>query len=241
MLNKHINILCLICARGGSKGIPRKNLLTLGGKPLIEWSINIAKNLKYIDKIVVSTDCQEIATISKNLGAEIPFIRPDNLAQDNSPEWSVWQHAISELKRVKQYHCDCLLVLPPTSPFRSIDDINHGFEIFFNNNVDIVISVKKSARNPYFNMVEINDEGYATICKKNKKKIFRRQDAPVVYDMTTVLYIARTDFVEQSGSIFEGRVKKITIPEYRAIDIDTHDDLRFAEYLLNTGVIDENN
>jgi len=241
MLNNK-KILCLICARCGSKGIPGKNIVKLGGKPLIKWSIDMALQLNFLDKIVVSTDCNEIASVARQSGADIPFIRPKELAEDNSPEWHVWQHAIKEMDRIEQFKPDCLLVLPPTSPFRSQKDLKSGFDHFFANNADIVVSVKESSRNPYFNMVELNDHNYAELCKKmESNQVLRRQDAPTVYDMSTVFYIANPVFVLNSDNMFQGRVHIVKVPDVRAVDIDTPLDLKFAEFLIDSGLINENN
>jgi len=239
---KNKKILCLICARGGSKGIPEKNIVKLGGKPLITWSIDLALQLDFIDKIVVSTDCNEIASVARLSGAELPFIRPKELAEDHSPEWHVWQHAIREIDRIEQFKPDCLLVLPPTSPFRSQKDLKNGFDQYLTAIADIVVSVKDSSRNPYFNMVEINDNNCAELCKKlDNSQIHRRQDAPTVYDMTTVFYIANPDFVLNSDNMFQGRVQIVKVPDIRAIDIDTPLDLKYAEFLIHSGLINENN
>ena len=240
MLNNK-KILCLICARGGSKGIPKKNLVELGGKSLIKWSVDMALQLNFIDRIVVSTDCQEIASVAKLSGVEVPFMRPKELAHDNSPEWQVWQHAIKKLENNEQFKSDCLLVLSPTSPFRSKKDIENGFNQYFVKNADIVVSVKDSSRNPYFNMLEINDNDCAVLCKQlDNNRVYRRQDAPAVFDMTTVCYIANTDFVLKSDSMFQGKVQIVKIPDDRALDIDTPLDLKFAEFLLQSGFINEN-
>ncbi|MFH1075681.1 MAG: acylneuraminate cytidylyltransferase family protein [Pseudomonadota bacterium] len=236
MIDNH-KILCLICARGGSKGIPRKNIRLLGDKPLIAWSIEAALNCDFIDRIVVSTDDIAIADISRQHRAETPFIRPPELAQDDSPEWLVWQHAIKELETTEGFRSEYLVSLPPTSPFRSKEDIAKGIQAIHQVNADIIISVKEAGRNPYFNMVEIDDTGLARLCKTADKKVTRRQSAPKVYDMTTVAYATRTDFVLKAGGIFEGKVGVIIIPEVRALDIDTELDWKFAEFLLSEGYI----
>ena len=233
-------ILTLICARGGSKGVPKKNIKLLGGKPLICWSIEIARQCSYIDRIVVSTDNPDIAAIAKENGAEVPFIRPSQLAEDDSPEWLVWQHAIRKLEEVENFTCDYLTVLPPTSPFRSVEDVNNSIALLDNENVDIVISVARSNRNPYFNMVELDAGSFAYLSKKPEKPVFRRQDAPAVFDMTTVLYTAKTDFVLNAGGIFDGSVKTLEIPEIRALDIDTAMDFKFAEFLISDGLVNPN-
>jgi N-acylneuraminate cytidylyltransferase len=234
------NILGLICARGGSRGVPKKNIKPLGGKPLICWSIEVARQCSYIDRIVVSTDDPEISAIAKDHGAEVPFIRPARLARDNSPEWLVWQHAIRKLAKMEKFTSDYLTVLPPTSPFRSIEDVNKSIGLIDEENIDMVISVTHSNRNPYFNMVELGADGFAYISKKPEKIVFRRQDTPKVFDMTTVLYTSKTDFVLNASGVFDGRVKTLEIPEIRALDIDTEMDFKFAEFLISDGLVNLN-
>ena len=233
---KDRTILGLICARGGSKGVPKKNIKPLGGRPLICWSIEVARQCSYIDRIIVSTDDPDIAAIAKDHGAEVPFIRPARLAGDNSPEWLVWQHAIRKLAETENFTSNYLTVLPPTSPFRSIEDVNKSIELIDEENMDIVISVTHSNRNPYFNMVELGADGFAYLSKKPEQIVFRRQDAPKVFDMTTVLYTANTDFVLNANGVFDGRVKALEIPDTRAMDIDTGMDFKFAEFLISEGL-----
>jgi N-acylneuraminate cytidylyltransferase len=186
---------------------------------------------------VVSTDSQEIAEIARDQGAEVPFIRPSELAQDHSPEWLVWQHAIRALEKGHDFMTDYLVVLPPTSPFRSEDDIRRSLELIRETDTDIVISVTDSGRNPYFNMVEPDQKGFAHLSKVPEQRVFRRQDAPRVYDMTTVIYTTRRDFVLKADGVFDGRVKAMKVPETRALDIDTEMDFRFAEFLIREGVV----
>lgn len=225
-------VLGLICARGGSKGIPRKNILPLGGKPLIAWSISIGKECGYIDRLVVSTDDEKIAEVAAAYDAEVPFLRPAELAQDNSPEWSVWQHCLYTLKEKDGFRPDYLAVLPPTSPFRSIEDVQNGLKLLHRGDADIIITVTRASRNPYFNMVELDDRGFAQLSKKPHDSVIRRQDAPIVYDMTTVLYAAQSSYVTKSKGTFQGRVLPLVVPGIRAVDIDTEMDLAFAEFLL---------
>jgi N,N'-diacetyl-8-epilegionaminate cytidylyltransferase len=230
------SILALICARGGSKGVHKKNIRSLGGKPLVGWSIDIAKRCGAIDRIVVSTDDDEIAEIARAVGAEVPFMRPSELALDYSPEWLAWQHAIREIENIDGFRADYLVVLPPTSPFRSVEDLCKSISLIHESAADIVISVTASGRNPYFNMVELDGSGFASLCKRQDVRITRRQDAPRVYDITTVLYAAKTAYVKSASGVFDGKVKVVEIPEIRALDIDTELDLKFAEFLFNEGL-----
>ncbi|MBT5399313.1 acylneuraminate cytidylyltransferase family protein [bacterium] len=222
----------LICARGGSKGLPGKNIKPLNGIPLIGWSINIAKKIDRVSHIIVSTDSEEIKKIALEYGAKVPFKRPKNLAQDGSPEWLVWQHAIKYIERNLNENIDAIVVLPTTSPLRSIDDVNACIDLFENENVESVITVNEANRSPYFNMTINDSNGYTSLVIPPKSQITRRQDAPKVFDMTTVAYVVSTDFVKNYNGIFDGRVKSIVIPQKRAIDIDYLIDFKIAELIL---------
>lgn len=226
--------IVLICARGGTKGLPGKNIRPLNGVPLIGWSINTAIELDGAPRIIVSTDSTEIAKIAKEFGAEVPFIRPAHLAQDNSPEWLVWRHAINYIEKNDKEEIGALIVLPVTAPLRSVDDINACIDKFENSKVDSVITVSEASRSPYFNMTANDDNGYASLVIAPKDQITRRQDAPQVYDMTTVAYVVNVNFVKSYNGIFEGRVKSVTIPRERAIDIDNLMDFKIAECILQS-------
>jgi N,N'-diacetyl-8-epilegionaminate cytidylyltransferase len=229
-------VLALICARGGSKGVPRKNIRPLGGIPLIAWSIKAARACELIDRIVVSTEDVEIAEVGRRFGAEIPFMRPAELAQDDSPEWLVWGQALETLYALNGYRPDYLVNLSPTSPFRSVADIRRSLEMIQTGQAEIIISVKEAARSPYFNMVELDDRCFAHLSKVTMPRITRRQAAPPVYDMTTVVYACRAEFVLQASHIFDGRIQALLVPEIRALDIDTELDFKFAEFLVAGGL-----
>ena len=227
--------IVLICARGGSKGLPGKNIKPLNGIPLIGWSINIAKQIDRISRIIVSTDSEEIAKVALEYGAEVPFMRPKELAQDDSPEWLVWKHAIKHVESYGNEDIDAIIVLPVTAPLRSVKDVNSCIDLFEESEVDSVITVSEASRSPYFNMIVNNDSGYASLVISPENQITRRQDAPEVFDMTTVAYVVNTNVVKQSNSIFEGKVKSIIIPQERSIDIDTLLDFKIAECLVLNG------
>jgi len=226
-----LKYVALICARGGSKGLPNKNIKNLGGLPLIAWSIKSAQQVEKISKIIVSTDSNKIAQISKDYGAEVPFIRPKELSQDNSSEWYVWRHALKYLVE-QDYEVNGLVIIPPTAPLRAVQDINNCINEFEKGECDIVISVTDSHRNPYFNMVKIDNNDATSLVIVQNKKFIRRQDTPEVFDMTTVAYVVKPEFVIEKNGIFEGLVKSVHVPIERAIDIDTIFDFEFAEYLL---------
>lgn len=213
--------------------MPGKNIRPLAGKPLIAWAIEQARAVKRINRVIVSTDSVEIAAVAQQAGAEIPFLRPAELAQDKSPEWLVWRHALNYLKETDGHYPDALIVIPATAPLRAVEDLERCLDEFEKGEADMVITVTDANRSPYFNMVKILPDGTVGLVIPPEGSITRRQDAPVVYDMTTVAYVARPEFVMCHNAIFEGRVKAVQVPTERAIDIDTLLDFQIAESLLN--------
>jgi CMP-N-acetylneuraminic acid synthetase len=170
---------------------------------------------------------------SIDFGAEVPFMRPKELSSDYSPEWLVWRHAITFLENQNDETIENIIVLPSTAPLRSIEDVNNCITEFEKGDVDSIITVSDAKRNPYFNMIIHDNNGYSSIVINNNE-INRRQDAPKVYDMTTVAYIIKSKFIKKSNGIFEGKVRSVNIPEERAIDIDTILDFKIAEFLIST-------
>ena len=228
------DVIGLICARGGSKGLPGKNIRPLGGKPLIAWAIEQAFSVKRIKRVIVSTDSREIAEVAILYGAEVPFMRPDALALDNSPEWLVWRHSLEYLKEADGVFPEVLACIPVTAPLRSSIDIDNCLDEYFKEDIDAVVTITDAHRSPYFNMVKMDVDKNISLVIPPSDTVSRRQDAPVVYDMTTVAYIVRPDFVMTKNGLFEGNVRAVHVPAERAIDIDTMIDFKIAECLLNT-------
>lgn len=221
----------LICARGGSKGLSRKNLRSLGGKPLLGWAIEMARNCPSIDRVIVSTEDEEIAACAKVFGAEVPFVRPSDLARDESAELLVWQHAIRTLGSLDDKIPEVLVSIPTTSPLRAVEDVEGCIENLIQNHADLCITVRHAQRNPYFNMVKLID-GWVNLAISSPTPSFRRQDAPPVFDITTVAYAARCEYVLCTHRLLGGKVRATLVPDERAVDIDTELDLAFAEFLL---------
>ena len=224
--------VAFIFARGGSKGLPGKNIRPLGGKPLITWSIEHALAVKRIERIIVSTDSEEIAEVARAHGAEVPFMRPAELAGDNSPEWLAWRHALNFLLETHGSLPDAMVSVPTTAPLRLPIDIENCLDKYEKGDADMVITVTDAHRSPFFNMVTKNADGTVGLVIPPKSSIARRQDAPAVFDMTTVAYVARPEFVMTHHALFEGRVRSVLVPAERAIDIDTLLDFQMAECLL---------
>ena len=223
----------MIFARGGSKGIPNKNLQLVGGKPLITRAIETAQATVGIDRLIVSTDSKEIASTSLGAGAEVPFMRPAHLASDASPEWLSWKHALSFLKETDGTLPDVMVSIPTTSPLRLASDVETCITAYRQGGWDAIVTVTEAQRSPYFNMVRMNPGGQARIALDAPTNFIRRQDTPQLYDMCTVAYVVRSEFVFESESLWSGRVGTVVIPQERALDIDTPFDLRLAQLLMN--------
>ena len=220
-----------IFARGGSKGLPGKNIRSLLGKPLIQYSIEVALQTSGIDKVFVSTDDDDIAKVSRSIGA-IVIDRPVELAQDDSPEWEAWQHAISWVK--KRYgDFEEFISLPATSPLRSVKDVESAIYKRSDIGADICIAITPAGRSPYFNMVKKSSNNLIELVSKPANSISRRQDAPEVFDITTVVYVANVEFIMKNNNLFDGVVTSIEVPKHRAVDIDDIYDFNFAESILS--------
>lgn len=220
-----------IFARGGSKGLPGKNIKPLLGKPLIVYSIEIAKKCSSIDEVFVSTDDADIAKVSVLAGAII-IERPQELAGDTSPEWLSWRHAIEWVENrygMFQY----FVSLPATSPLRDVCDVESAIDKLNSTFADICISVTPASRSPYFNMIKIIDDGTCDLVIRPDGALNRRQDAPEVFDITTVVYASTPQFIKNNINIFSGTVTSIIVPKIRAVDIDDIYDFRLAEVLIN--------
>ena len=231
-----MSIVAFIFARGGSKGLPGKNIKTFSGKPLIAWSIEQAKQVQSIDRVIVSTDSNEIAKIAKDYGAEIPFLRPKDISEDDSPEWKAWRHALSFLLETEGKMPDIMLSIPATAPLRRVVDIEECLSLYQKGDTDVVITATDSHRNPYFNMVKDTEDGNVDLIIRPKEKLYRRQDAPIVYDMTTVAYVMNPQFIMYNESIFDGRTKAVKVPLETSIDIDNIFDFKMAEFFLDNKV-----
>jgi len=227
--------VAFIFARGGSKGLPGKNIRMFAGKPLITWAIEHAHAAQGIRRVIVSTDSEEIAAIAVQYGAEVPFMRPSHLAKDDSPEWLSWRHALEFIRKDEGSFPDAMVSVPVTAPLRQPGDIERCLELFSKGDADVVITATDAHRNPYFNMVTMQSNGSVGLIIPPTRGISRRQDAPEVFDMTTVAYVADPKFVMTHESAFAGRVKALHVPIERSIDIDSLLDFEMAEFLFTRG------
>jgi N-acylneuraminate cytidylyltransferase/CMP-N,N'-diacetyllegionaminic acid synthase len=221
-----------ICARGGSKGIPHKNLRPLLGKPLIVHTIECARQCPHLDRVVISTDDEEIAAVCRQQGAEVPFLRPAHLAQDNSSKWDVFKHLVETLEGLDSRRVDVLVDLDTGVPLRLPQDISTCVAMLLAGDVDVVVTAYEPDRNPYFNMVEVGPDGLAHVSKPVDPPITYRQAAPKVYGLSPAVYAIRRDVLWRVRHWAEARLKISVLPRERAVDIDTERDFRFVEYLM---------
>ena len=220
-----------IFARNNSKGVPGKNTKLLCGKPLISHAIEHVKQTDQISRVFVSTDSHEIAKIAEKAGAEVPFLRPPELAQDTAPEWQAWQHAITVVQS-KYGEFKTFVSVPTTAPCRDARDIDRCINAL-DSETDIAITVTKSGYNPYFNMVKEDERGFVRLFgETDGRQYFRRQDAPTAYGITPVAYVSRPQHILSSSGVWDGSVKTIKVDSLTAIDIDTPDDFHLAELIL---------
>ncbi len=225
-----MRILYLIPARRGSKGLPGKNTKLLGDKPLIEYSIEFAlNNLKNDDELCISTNDEAVIAIAKSKGISIPFIRPEELANDNASSHDVIIHAINHYEKLNQIF-DAILLLQPTSPFRIQDDLTHLIKEY-SVDTDMVVSVKLAKENPYFSLFEQNSEGF--LIKSKEGNFERRQDCPEVYAFNGSMYLINNKSIKTSRISEFKNIKKIIMPDERSVDIDTLADWTLAEFYLN--------
>jgi len=222
-----------IFARGGSKGVPDKNIKEMCGKPLIAHSVEIAQNIDVIEKIFISTEDENISRIASAYGVDI-IQRPKSLAQDDSSEWLAWQHAINWLEK-RDDSFDVFLSLPTTSPLRKKKDVTSCLDAL-DNESDVVIGITKANRSPWFNMVKQDKNKNLQLIIKENKEVHNRQEAPSAFDMTTVAYVTTPKFIKNSKGIFDGDVKGIEIAPERAIDIDSELDFEIAEFLMSKNI-----
>ena len=208
-------ILGVIPARGGSTGVPRKNLRLVSGKPLIAHAIENGRACKRIDKLMVSTDSEEIAKVAESAGAWVPFIRPFHLAQNDSPMLAVLEHALLEVELTQRTKISAVV-------------LDQAIALFERESPDAVISGTPAKRNPYFNMVEENN-GFFRLVKKSNTEITRRQDCPKVYDLNTVVWIFSREAIIEIRERIPPRTLVFEVPEARAIDLDTEEDFKRLE------------
>jgi CMP-N-acetylneuraminic acid synthetase len=226
-----MNVTCVIGARGGSKGLVGKNIRPMLGKPLIAWSIEQAIACPEINRVVVSTDSEAIANVARKYGADVPFMRPETLANDAAGKWGVWQHALQACEENGSKPIDIYVDLDCTSPLRDVDDISMAIAQYKTANVDAVFSVCDARKNPYFNMLEMV-QGSLKICKVLPFPIVRRQDAPKVFEHVASIYVLSPDYLRIGTGLVSGRTQGYDIGPSKSLDIDSEFDFELIEFLM---------
>lgn len=225
-----MKILVIIPARGGSKGIPHKNIKPLAGKPLIYYTIDVARSIASDENICVSTDDPEIMQCVESYGLKVPFVRPAELATDTAGTYEVLLHALNFYEKQGKVY-DVVLLLQNTSPFRTATQVEEALALY-QSNLDMVVSVKECSANPYYCVFEENQEGYLNICKGDGN-ITRRQDAPKVYEYNGAIYVINPQSLKAMPlNRFPRRIKYV-MDEQSSLDLDTMNDWRMAELIAS--------
>lgn len=229
-----MKILGLIPARGGSKGVPGKNIKILGSKPLIQHTSDIALQSKYLTKVVLSSDDDAIINIAKEIGIEVPFKRPSELAEDTSPTLPVIKHALDYYRSIGE-EFDAVCLLQVTSPFRTVKFLDDAIQKFINQDTESLISVQEVPHeyNPHWTF-KLCEKGNLKIATGEEKIISRRQDLPMTYHRDGSIYLTKTIIIEKDNSLFGKTIAYIKSPKEFYVNIDTQEDWTFAEQILNS-------
>lgn len=221
-----------IFARGGSKSLPGKNLRELKGKSLLQRAIETCQETPEIIRVVVSTDDGDIASAARRLGADVPFVRPSEMAQDESPELDSWKHALRELNDLEGQMPGTLVSVPTTAPLRQPQDISNCLKLYESTSADLIVTSSASSQNPYFNLFEPSESGEVFVPMLSAKNAFRRQNVPQVNFITPVCYVANSSYVLDCQNLFEGKVRTHVVEAERAVDVDTLMDFEYAAFLM---------
>ena len=226
--------LVVIPARGGSKGIPHKNIKPLGGKPLIYYSIDVARQFTTDENICVTTDDSEITSVVEQYGLKVPFVRPAELATDTCGSSEVIQHAY-QFFADKGVKYDAIVLLQPTSPFRKVEFIREAVALY-DDSIDMVTSVRPATCNPYYDGFEENKDGLLQI-SKGDGTIARRQEAPKVWQQNGSIYVINPKSLIEKGMGGFTKIKKYAMPETYSVDLDTMLDWKMAELIIKEGIL----
>lgn len=222
------SVLAIIPARGGSKGVLRKNIRLVAGKPLIAWTIEEAKKSKHIDRIILSSDDEEIISIARQWNCEVPFIRPPELAQDNVSSMELILHALENIHEKFDY----LILLQPTSPLRLAEDIDGCIEKCYSRKAPACVSVNRPEKSPYW-MYYLDDKERMTPLIKQNSTILFRQKLPEIYALNGAVYVAKVDWFITTRKFVSDMTIAFSMPELRSLDVDTEFDLKVCEIMLS--------
>ncbi|WP_432702107.1 cytidylyltransferase domain-containing protein [Lysinibacillus sphaericus] len=221
-------ILAVIPARGGSKGITRKNIRNLAGKPLIAWTIEKAQKSKYISRLILSSDDDEIIEVAKKYGCDVPFKRPKELAQDDTPGIEPVIHSVQYMSD-EEY--DYVVLLQPTSPLCTVEDIDGCIELALKENSDFVVTVTESDKSPYW-MYKISNTGYMQPLIEQESLVTRRQALPKAYSLNGAVYVGKVDKLLKERTFLTSKTKAFSMPSERSFDIDSEIDFMICEQIL---------
>jgi len=225
--------LATICARGGSKGVPNKNLKLLGGRPLIAWSVLQAKATGLFERVVVSSDSGDILAAALEAGADGVVNRPTDMATDEAPKVPAILHALLEAEREANVRYDILVDLDATAPLRLPGDIIGAVDLLESSGSSSVITGNEAYRSPYFDLVELQDDGTVRVSKTPLRPVFRRQDVPVCYDMNASIYVWKRDTLVANPSVFYSDTRLFEMPAERSREIDSSFDFSIVEFLFD--------
>ncbi|PTX16339.1 N-acylneuraminate cytidylyltransferase [Halanaerobium congolense] len=226
-------ILAIIPARSGSKGLKDKNIKCLNGKPMINYTIEAALKNEVFSNVVVSTDSQKYADIARKAGAEVPFIRPDNLAKDESTTNEVILHAISEMENTNDEY-DCFMLLQPTSPLRTAENIKKAYSLFKGKNANAVVSVCETDHSPLWSNTLDNSLSLDNFLDDNKNK--RRQELPTYYRLNGAIYLAQVDYYKIYNDFYNNNSFAYIMNKKESVDVDDIIDFRLAEILIEENI-----
>lgn len=221
-------ILAIIPARGGSKGVPRKNIRLLAGKPVIAWTIDEAIKSKYIDRLILSSEDEEIIQVARKYGCEVPFKRPFELAQDDTPGIEPVIHVLNTLE--KKY--DYIVLLQPTSPLRTVEDIDGCIQHCIEKGVHACVSITEAPQSPYW-MYKMDDDNKLNPVVQSGEIINRRQDLPTVYVLNGAVYVAETKFINENRSFLTENTVGYIMSGENSVDIDTETDFAYCEWFID--------
>lgn len=234
-----LTVLAIISARGGSKSIPHKNIVAVAGKPLIAWTIEAALESILLDRVIVSTDDAAIAQVSRDCGAEVPFMRPADLARDNTPGIQPVIHAVQWLEENDHYRPDYVMLLQPTSPLRITEDINTAIRLAVEKGADSVVSVCQAHQHPYW-MKQITEDGRLVDYALPEHEYTYRQELPSVYTLNGAIYLTRSDILLEKGNFYTEKTYAYAMPPERSLDVDTEWDLQLVDLIIKDKTGHEN-
>lgn len=227
-----MKMICTICARGGSKGVKGKNIRPLLGKPLISYSIEQALSSGLFDMVAVSSDSLDILNIARAYGADLLVERPAELATDTVAKLPVIRHCVEEAEKAIGKSFDVVVDLDATSPLRLVEDIKGAVTMLEREEVSNVITAAPARRSPYFNLVEVGEDGVVRLSKPLGKPIERRQDSPKCFDMNASIYVWQRSALFDYPTVFNSNTRLFVMPEERSADIDNELDFEIVELLM---------